>query len=186
MVVTIIEIIFTSSCQIIPHAVIIQLMKSFVLPVVFAFFLFTLILPSYSFAISQSTLTKESILPGSLLYPFKRLSEKIGSVLRFTPDSKYRYQKGLFERRTSELNSIVENNSTEQVETTAQRFAYQAGVLEQASENKNDFKSGTRELFSIYIPTLEKLRDHFPANSSYWLVVQQDIDTLNILSSKLK
>ena len=47
-------------------------------------------------------------------------------------------------------------------------------------------KSSIQNKFKEYKPILEKLRDIYPANSSFWMLIQYDIDTLDILSKKLE
>ncbi|MBU0671164.1 hypothetical protein KKF29_03325, partial [Patescibacteria group bacterium] len=73
------------------------------------------------------------------------------------------------------------------IANASQRLAYQAGVFAESSITcgKNE-KELVLSLFIKYKPILEKMRDNFPANSPFWLLSQQDIDTFDILSGKLK
>ncbi len=128
---------------------------------------------------------KARTLPGSFFYPFKRLLEKTRTVLTFPYSWKFKYQEDLFKERLSELNVVVEKNDINVIETTAQRLAFQAGILSGLSEKSDKYKNETKSLFERVVPNLENLRDHFPANSTYWLSIQQDIDTLGILTKEL-
>lgn len=126
-------------------------------------------------------------LPGNPTYQFKRLKEKVNIIFKFSKQSKFSYRQELLEKRLSELVSLVEAKNANEIANSSQRFAYQAGVL---AENSYKANKEERELiislFEKYKPILEKMRDNFPANSPFWLLAQQDIDTLNILSGRLK
>jgi len=149
----------------------------------------TLLLFSIATAVlaeGDTTLPEAGTLPGSSSYLFKRLGEKVKWFFTFNQKSKFEYQKRLVETRLSELKSLVENDKTDQIEDAGQRFAYQVGIQTETVKNNDQYKKGVVELYSKYIPLLEKLRDHYPANKTYWLVLQQDIDTLNILAGVLR
>lgn len=118
----------------------------------------------------------EKVVPGDFTYPFKRLSEKFIFFTKLNSNSKLEYSKLLTQRRFSELISVVDKKNLDLIGTTSQRFSYQAGITAELTNEIQDFQSE--------IPVLEELRDNFPANSSYWLYLQQNIDTLKILSSK--
>ena len=130
-------------------------------------------------------LTPQKTLPGSSGYVFKRLKEKITEFFKFSKQAKFYYRLQLTEKRLSELASLVEAKSINEIANSSQRFAYQAGILAENAFNEEN-KTIVISNFEKYKPVLEKLRDNFPANSPFWLLTQQDIDTLNILSSKIK
>lgn len=132
-------------------------------------------------------LTPQKTLPGSVLYPLKRLKEKIKIRLTFSDSKKIKYGRLLFEKRLSELASLVDKKDATYLESSAQRFAANAGFLTDiASRGDKETKESVISYFEGYKPVLEKLRDNYPANYAYWLSIQQDIDTLNILSERLK
>ncbi|MEK7112230.1 MAG: DUF5667 domain-containing protein [Patescibacteria group bacterium] len=132
-------------------------------------------------------LTPQKTLPGSALYPFKRIKEKIIMVVTFSAKEKARYGIVLLEKRLSELASLVDRKDATYLESSAQRFAAQAGVLaNHALTDDKEMKELVLSYFEGYKPVLEQLRDNYPANYAYWLSIQQDIDTLNILSEQLK
>ena len=128
----------------------------------------------------------EKTLPTSSAYPFKRLWEKVRLTLTLTQKGKLDYKKLLLERRLSELVTLVNNGDTENIERASQRFAYQAGIYAEQVQKNNHSTEEALETFGKYARIFPRLRDHYPANGTYWLSIQQDLDTLNILSEKLK
>lgn len=129
----------------------------------------------------------QQTLPGTSGYLFKRLKEKISGSFKFSATSKFMYRQILLEKRVSEFVSLVENKNQLQIADASQRLAYQSGVLAENSYNGSlEDRKLIIGLFTKYKPILEKMRDNFSANSSFWLLSQQNIDTFNILSEKLK
>ncbi|MEK7472782.1 MAG: hypothetical protein AAB625_01955 [Patescibacteria group bacterium] len=132
-------------------------------------------------------LTLQQTLPGNSKYTLKRFKEKAIEFFKFTHKSKSAYREILLEKRLSELVSLIENKNINDVANSTQRFAYQAGKLAEGSyKDSSDRKNEIITLFEKYKPTLEKMRDNFPANSPFWLLSQHDINTLDILADKLK
>lgn len=151
-------------------------------------FLFLSIVPAV-FAQSPESfgLIPQKTLPGSSNYIFKRMKEKITGFFKFSKEAKISYRKELLERRISEYVSLVENKNQLETADSSQRIAYEAGVLADTSKSESkEIKTDILKLFEKYKPILAKMRDNFPANSAYWLLSQQDIDTMNILTEKLK
>lgn len=195
LVVTMQEIsVFISTCQIIAHGRIIQPMKlraryiSKILVTLF-FVLSTLFAPFIVTAKGPESfhLTPQKTLPGSAFYPFKRIKEKIEMIIIFSAKEKTRYGIILLEKRLSELASLVDRKDAIYLESSAQRFAAQAGVLtNHALAGDKEIKELVLSYFEGYKPVLEQLRDNYPANYAYWLSIQQDIDTINILSERLR
>lgn len=145
--------------------------------------------PTVAFAQSPESfgLPVQKTLPGEPSYAFKRLKEKVTEFFKFSSKSKFSYRQTLLEKRVSEYVSLVENKNQLQIANASQRLAYQAGILAESSySGSRGDKDLLINLFEKYKPILEKMRDNFPANSPFWLLSQQDIDTLSILSSKLK
>lgn len=132
-------------------------------------------------------LIPQKTMPGTAAYKLKRAKEKVFLLVALSQKSKFSYRQVLLGKRLSEIISLVDKNDALNVTNASQRFAYEAGMLaETASKNKERYGQTTLLLFEKYKPILEELRDNFPANSAHWLLIQQDIDTLNILSDKLK
>lgn len=150
---------------------------------------FLLVSPFISIAQSPESfdLPTQLTLPGSSKYKLKRLKEKVTEFFKFSHKSKFSYRQILLEKRVSEFVSLVENKNQLDIANSSQRLAYQAGILaDGVVKDSKENKELVLSLFAKYIPILDKMRDHFPANSPFWLYSQQDIDTLNILSRKLR
>lgn len=126
--------------------------------------------------------------PGSFFYKLKLLQEKLSMLVLFTPEGRVNYAESLVNERLLELKYTVETNSLSEIEPASRRYAYQAGVLtnEVIMHNKGDKKTAVIKKFEKMMPLLAYLRDHFEANSPYWLLIQDDINTLRILSDQLK
>lgn len=157
--------------------------------ILFTILVSVLYLPQEAIAESPESfnLPAQQTLPGSTNYAFKRLKEKITEFFKFSHQGKFVYRQELLAKRLSELVSLIDQQNSNEIANATQRFSYQAGVLAEGSFNdKNENKDAIKVLFLKYRPILEKMRDKFPANSPFWLLAQQDIDTLSILSSKFK
>lgn len=128
----------------------------------------------------------QKINPGSFYYSFKRLWEKFRIKLAFDAQSKVSINESLLKTRLAELNYVVGNKLLSEVQTSSERFAYQAGTLVEEVVKINKDKEKTIKSFEQLSKVLEKLRDNYPANSSFWMLIQHDINTLNILSERLK
>lgn len=127
---------------------------------------------------SLSFLDYESINPNSLLYQFKRLGEEVKLRLIFNNNKKNIYKNQLFKVRFNELIYIINFQKTGFLAETVNRYNVFVG------KTKSDYKNmdSSSQQVKKYIAILEKLRDIYPANSSYWLSIQQAIDsTRNLL-----
>lgn len=123
---------------------------------------------------------------------FEKVQEKITLFFKFSDNDKTDYYKYLTEKRLGELKLVVESESFVdkdfQLEQTTSRYSSYLGQT-------TDFVIGRRllqkkeKLLSIYEEqrlVLESLRDHFPANSGWWLLLDQDATATKIYSDKLK
>ncbi len=140
-------------------------------------------------AIEENLIIKsEAINPGSFYYSFKRLWEKGLERVQFSKQSKINFYQSQLKTRLAELNYVVERRLLSKVQTSSERFAYQAGVLaeEVKVQNKTEEKQNLIKQFGVYSNFLAVLRDNYPANTSFWMLVQHDINSLNILSDQLK
>lgn len=152
-----------------------------------SFFAFFLLFAPTVFAQTPESfgLVPQKTLPGGSAYTFKRLKEKIMEFFKFSHDSKFTYRQELLGKRVSEYVSLIENKNQLELTGASQRVAYEAGVLAE-SANSSDEKVTLVSLFGKYKPIMAKMRDNFPANSPSWLLSQEDIDSLDILTGKLK
>jgi len=129
---------------------------------------------------------KSTINPDSFLYKIDRGLEKVFLKFQFSNNLKMNYYTSQLEERFSELDYIASNKKLGQFETTSQRFAAQAGTLVEHTVANNLEKDKIRETLSNYKNHLPKLRDLYQANSSFWMLIQHDIDSLNLYLDKLK
>lgn len=138
-------------------------------------------------AVEESIIFKNELInPGSFYYSFKRLWEKGIEKLQFSKQSKINFHQSQLQTRLAELKYVVENRLLSEVQTSSERFAYQAGILTEELVRENKNKEKTVKEFQLIQKFLEKLRDKYPANTSFWMLVQHDINSLSILSERLK
>lgn len=154
------------------------------------FFVLFLLLNTTELYAAELDLPKNIITPDKyLLFSIKRLFEKGMIFIKFGNDSKADYYKDLTLERAGELEYVVENKFLGEIERASQRFAYQTGTLADfISQNKIDDQKNAsiKDLFAKYKSFLANLRDKYPANSSYWLLIQQDIDSIDLNLAKMK
>lgn len=154
------------------------------------FFVFFLIFAQTQVLAAEVNLPDVVVGPDKyIFFSIKRLFEKVIVVTKIDKQSKAGYYKDLTLKRTAELKFVVGNKLLGEVERASQRFAYQIGILADYISTDKDLakrNTDTRELFVSYKSFLEKLRDKYPANSSYWLLIQQDIDSIDLNLQKLK
>jgi len=154
---------------------------------ILVFLTLTLVFPQMTKAVDENLLQPPKIIPGTFKFKLERAWEKVYLSFLFSNKWRVNYHSKLLDKRFSELNYIVNNKDVSLMEDASNRFSYEAGVLEETLEFEDaKERSGTILKFTDYSEYLPKLRDEFPANSSNWLFIQQNIDTLNILSGTLK
>lgn len=148
--------------------------------------LFVFVLSGSVYANEQLNLPNTKVNPGSFYYPVKRLWEKGQEKLQFSRQAKINLYESLLRTRLAELNYVVEKKLLSEVQSSSERFAYYAGILTGELVKENIDKEKAVKEFEQYGKFLEKLRDKYEANSSFWMLVQHDINTLRILSDQLK
>lgn len=145
--------------------------------------------PSVSNAAENNIAIKDEMInPGSFYYSFKRAWEKIVVAILFWPQAKLNYQNYLLDVRMSEFKKIAEDRELNEFQKSSERLSYQAGILTDLVENSQDEedKKLLRTKLKSFSEILAKLRDQYSANTSFWLLAQQNIDTFKILSNRLK
>lgn len=150
--------------------------------------LFTFISGGVVFAEGNALdLPRVKINPGSFYYPFKRLVEKGYERVIFSREYKISFYDSLLAVRLSELKYVVDNKALSEVQTSSERFAYYAGILTEELKKQNNSEKDTQmvEKFRGYNVILEDLRDKYPANSSYSMLLQHDINSLGSYIEKL-
>lgn len=149
--------------------------------------LFIIVQPTYADEFGKLNLPAQTINPGDFYYPFVRLWEKIAERFQFSSDAKFKYSNSLIDKRMLELAYVVKNKRLGEIQHSSERLAFQVGTLTDdliKDGNKEQINQLKKKIGS-YFQALSQLRDYFPANSSYWMLVQHDINYLKIYSDKL-
>lgn len=116
----------------------------------------------------------ESVNPNLLIYPFKRITEKIELTLLFDKEDKAKYKYTLLNKRFKELVFIINFKKTGFLEETVQRYNSQLGNL---IANNKDLALDYKTSISSYTMVLKTLQDRYNSKSAYRLLIQQAIDT---------
>lgn len=159
----------------------------------YAFLLFSilpLIIATKVFA-AELNLPHLLVTPNNyIFYSLTRLTEKGLIFTKISKESKVDYFKKLTLKRLAELKYVVDNKLLGEIQQSSQRLSYQIGILsDYLSTNQNQLfkqKPDTKNLLNSYKELLANLRDKYPANSSYWMLIQHDINSLDINLEKLK
>lgn len=132
------------------------------------------------------TISKETVNPDmSSQYLVKRLKEKVTLIFKFGVDSRIEYLSQLMDKRLSELAYIGENKDTANIEKTSSRYESTAGQLTDFVIEKGRGTFELKSLFERHVPILENTREVYSFESSEYRFIQNDINTLKILSDKL-
>lgn len=131
-------------------------------------------------------LPEVKIPPGYFLYNFERLIEKAQVNFYISPDSKVDFYKNLLQKRLAELIYIVDHGYLDEVEKSSQRVSYQVGILTDfvVSHKLNNKESAIKNLYNDDKRILEKLRDKYHSNSSFWMLIQHVINSIDFNSQK--
>ena len=118
---------------------------------------------------------------------FEKLKEKITLFCTFSKSGKTKYQILLTEKRLAELKYAVDSEQIDLIEKTSSRYATYVGKLTNyiIKNNQVSFQKELNSLFEMHKGTLEIMRNKFIYDSAWWLMLQQDIDTVNIFQIKL-
>ncbi len=159
--------------------------------IVAIFFVFFLIFFQGQILAFDLNLPSISVGPDKyVLFSAKRLFEKAIIFTKFSKKTKADFYKDLTLTRMAELKYVVEHKLIGEVEKSTQRLSFQVGILsDYTKENKIELANkipAIQELLSSYKTPLETLRDKYPANSSYWMLVQHSINSINLNLDKLK
>lgn len=132
------------------------------------------------------SLPEVKIPPGYFLYNFERLIEKAQVNFYISSDSKADFYKNLLQKRLAELIYIVDHGYLDEVEKSSQRVSYQVGILSDYIKNKNlnNKKNSIQKIYQEDKVVLEKLRDKYQANTSFWMLIQHVINSIDLNSQK--
>lgn len=131
-------------------------------------------------------LPEVKIPPGYFLYNFERIIEKMQVSFYISPDSKADFYKNLLQKRLAELKYIVDHGYLDEVEKSSQRVSYQVGILSDYIKNENlkSKKDSIHKLYQENKVILEMLRDKYQANTSFWMLIQHVINSIDLNSQK--
>lgn len=140
--------------------------------------------PAYAQELDR--LPEVKIPPGYFLYNFERIIEKVQVNFYISPDSKVDFYKNLLQKRLAELKYVVDHGYLDEVEKSSQRVSYQVGILSDYIKNKNlnSKKDSIHKLYQESKVVLEKLRDKYQANTSFWMLIQHVINSIDFNSQK--
>jgi len=142
---------------------------------------------AYASELETLNLPTQTINPGDFYYSPVRLLEKITEKLKFQKNDRFDYLSSLIDKRMSDLGFVVKNKRLGEIQRSSERLAYQVGTLTDLliKEMNTEKKENLNKKINSFSPALAELRDNFPANSSYWMLVQHDINSLKEYSEKL-
>lgn len=137
--------------------------------------------------LDKLNLPKATLNPGDFYYPVKRLWEKLMQKLQFNEEAKIKSYTSLVDLRMSELDYVIKTQRLGELERATQRFSFQLGVLSEylIRIKSQDKKVQVASKLESFIAPLEELRDKFPANSSFWMLIQHDINSAKQYLEKL-
>lgn len=118
----------------------------------------------------------------------ERLQERINLFFKFFPESKYKYQKELTERRLGELVYVIEKRKGDFIEETSSRYSTYLGRLTElvVSSKQSDKKTELFKMFENHNKALNELIKNFEANSGFWLLIQHDINSIKLYKDQIK
>lgn len=139
---------------------------------------------------SQANLELPRVLvpPGNLYYSVVRGWEKISYYFNFTKQSKINFNRNLLRYKVAELKNVSDEQKLGEIEKSTNRVSYYSGTLVDSiidkyknDTDKNEMLKTREEIkgeFRSYIELMNGLRDKFPANTSFWLLVQHSINSM--------
>lgn len=156
---------------------------------IFLVLLLTVFIQSKVLAAELSLPTTKINPDNYLFYSFKRLYEKGLAFTKLTNNSKADYYRDLTQARMAELKFVVEHDLLSEVQKSTERLSYQIGILSDYISNKSDLadkKQNINDFLKSYKGPLDNLRDKYPANSAFWMLIQHNINSIDINLEKLK
>lgn len=112
-----------------------------------------------------------------------KIFEKAGLFLKFNPVSKSIYWRKLVDKRLAEMKLVVEQDRLDIFEQTSSRYSTYLGRYSNyiVSKNLTSQKKIAEQMFNKHTEILKPLRDKYEYDSGWWLMLQQNIDTIDIL-----
>ncbi len=119
---------------------------------------------------------------------FEKIVEKITLATKFNNNDKANYYVYLADKRFSELLYVVGEKKIDLIEPTASRYTTYVDTASLYFINNKTVKEKTYLLnvYEEHRKSLDELIKQFPANSSYWLMMMNCINTLDQFSKEVK
>ncbi len=136
----------------------------------------------------MSVATSSAIEVDKIASIFDRVGEKIHGFFKFSNEDKLSYQRDLIEKRFAELVYVVDDGQGDMVEEVSSRYSTYVGKFSEDLISRGVKSENVKylEMYERHLKILPKLRDHFPANSGLWLLVQHDINTVQMFIDRIK
>ena len=124
----------------------------------------------------------------TVAFTIKRFREKISLTWLgfFNQKGLGSYSVQLVKERADELVYIAEHDKAQYLETAVSRFITQTGLLSEQFDAKNVEAPDITNLLQGYPEKFSKLRDAYPSQTAQWLLMQQVVDTTQVLASKVQ
>lgn len=156
-------------------------------------FLLTVLLAVFAFPLNMEVQAAESSASSGIKVDkvsnvLDRFSERVHGWFKFSGEDKANYQLGLIEKRLAELQYVIDDGQGDLIEEVSSRYATYVGRFSDDLIPKKLSAENAKYLvmFESHLKILPELRDHFPSNSGWWLLLQHDINTVQIFSDKIK
>lgn len=120
-------------------------------------------------------------------YTIKRLREKISLTWLgfFNQKGLGSYNAYLARERGNELIYISEHEKDQYLETSVSRYITQLGLLGEQYDAENVNTETISTALEGFDAKFQELRDTFPSQTAQWLLMQQSVDTTQVLLSKV-
>lgn len=123
----------------------------------------------------------------TLSFTIKRFREKISLTWLgfFNKKGLGEYTAQLAKERGNELIYISEHEKDQYLETTVSRYITQIGLLSEQYDAQNVSTETISAALEGFDTKFQELRDIFPSQTAQWLLMQQSVDTTQVLLSKV-
>lgn len=122
-------------------------------------------------------------------YTLKRLKEKVTlGVLFIWPQKKSNYYEKILNTRLAELKYVSDSKDLNQIENSTKRYAAAAGNYTEyilSHDNLKDSKNHAKDLLNSHLVEVDKYKNNFESTRAEWRFVEDDVNSLKILLTKL-
>ena len=160
--------------------------RSVTFSLVFIYLVFSF--QNVAFAKDQQVEIKTKVEASHIANVFEKLGEKVTLFFKFSKKDKADYENYLIEKRLSELKYVVDSKQGNLIEETSSRYAtYLSSFSDLVIKNKlSNKKNEVLNLYSRHKKILEELQNTFETDSVFRMLIQHDIDTIKLFSTRVK